>query len=341
MHGRPGFKRGGSVIRVLDSDDVRRLVSMADAIAAVREAFAAADRGGAVMPAPFGMHLPDSGGEVHVKGAYLTGAPVFAVKTATGFYRNAERGLPVSGGMTMVHDAATGRLQMLIADGGLLTELRTAAAGAVAADLLARPGARSAAVIGVGGQARYQLQALLNVRPIEHVTVWGRRRPAAEQYQRDMAAAGVPVSIAATAREAVQGAEVVITATSSTAPLIEAGWLARGAHVTAVGADMPHKQELDPRILAAADKYVPDSIDAAAESAELHHALEAGLLAVGSVYGELTAVASGRLAGRTGDDELTVADLTGLGIQDAAVAALAARLAGERGVGRDMPLGDW
>src|SRR5260370_1751475 len=136
-----------------------------------------------------------------------------------------------------------------------------------------------------------------------------------------MAAAGVPVSLAATAREAVQGAEVVITATSSTGPLIEAGWLARGAHVTAVGSDMPHKQELDPQVVAAADKYVPDSTDAAAASGELHHALKAGIFDVRSVHDELTAVASGRLAGRTADDELTVADLTGLGIPDAAGAA--------------------
>src|SRR5260370_2855868 len=314
---------------------------MADAITAVREAFAAADGGGVVMAARFGMYLPDGGGEVHVKGAYLTGAPVFAVKTATGFYRNAELGLPVSGGMTMVHDAMTGTLRILIADGGLLTELRTAAAGAVAADLLARPGARSAAVIGTGGQARYQLRALLEVRPIERVTVWGRRRQAAEQYRRDMAAAGGAVSLAATAREAVQGAEAVTTATSSTGPLIGTGCLAPRAPVTAVGSDMPHKHELNPPILVAAGQDAPDSIDAAAASGELHHALEAGLLEVGSVYGELTAVASGRLAGRTADDELTVADLTGLGIQDAAVAALAARLAGEHGVGRDVPLGDW
>jgi len=232
-----GFKTGGWVVRVLDSADVGRLLSTAEAIAAVQEAFAGADRGGAP--------------------------------------------------------------RMLIADGGLLTELRTAAAGAVAADLLARPGARSAAVIGTGGQARYQLLALLQVRPIEQMTVWGRRRQAAEQYQRDMAT-GVPV-----------------------------------------GSDMPHEQELDPRILVAVGKYVPDSIDAAADSGELHHALEAGPLEAGSVYGELTAVASGRLAGRTADDELTVADLTGLGIQDAAVAVLATRLADEHGAGRDVPLGDW
>ncbi len=328
------------MVRVLDRDDVQRLVSMAGAITAVREAFAAADRGQAVMPAPFELHLPDVDGELHVKGAYLKGAPVFAVKTATGFYRNARLGLPVSGGMTLVYDATTGRLRVLITDGGLLTELRTAAAGALAADLLARPVARTAAVIGTGGQARYQLQALLEVRPIEHVTVWGRRPEAAEQYRRDMAAAGVPVSLAATVRQAVEGADVVITATSSTAPLVEAGWLARGAHVTAVGSDMPHKQELDPRVLAAAGKYVPDSIETAATSGELHHALEAGVFDVGSVYGELTAVASGRLAGRTADDELTVADLTGMGIQDAAVATLTARLADQRCAGRDVALGE-
>jgi ornithine cyclodeaminase len=242
--------------------------------------------------------------------------------------------------MTLVYDAETGRLRVLVADGGLLTELRTAAAGALAADLLARRDARTAAVIGTGGQARYQLQALLQIRPAEQVRVWGRRRESAERYVRDMAAAGVTVSVAATAGEAVKGAGVVITATSASDPLVQAGWLAPGAHVTAVGADMPHKQELDPQVLAAADKYVPDSAEAAAISGELHHAIKAGVFDIGSVHGELGAVASGRLPGRTGEDELTVADLTGLGIQDAAIAALVTRLAEQHGAGRDLPLGD-
>jgi ornithine cyclodeaminase len=329
------------VVRVLGRSDVQHLVTMPAAIAAVRGAFAAAGRGEAVMPAPLALHLPDSDGELHVKGAYLAGSPVFAIKTATGFYRNPARGLPVGGGMTLVYDAATGVLRMLIADGGLLTDLRTAAAGAVAADLLARASVRTVAVIGTGVQARYQLRALLAVRAAGQVRVWGRRLEAAQRYQREMATPSVPVSVAGTAREAVAGAEVIITATSSTAPLIEAGWLAQGAHVTAVGSDMPHKQELDPRILAAADKYVPDSTAAAAAAGELRHAIAAGALAAGAVYGELPALAAGRLAGRTDDGELTVADLTGLGIQDAALAALAVRLAGEQGAGRDVPLGEW
>ncbi|MBV9094971.1 MAG: hypothetical protein JO132_14045 [Streptosporangiaceae bacterium] len=156
-----------------------------------------------------------------------------------------------------------------------------------------------------------------------------------------MSTGGVRVAVAATAREAVEGAEVIITATSAAGPLIEAGSMASGTHLTAVGADMPHKQELDPRILPAAGKYVPDSILAATACGELHHALDAGVFDTAAVYGELPALASGRLPGRTSGEEITVADLTGLGVQDAAAAALATRLAEEQNVGRDLPLGDW
>jgi ornithine cyclodeaminase len=325
-------------VRILNRADVRRLISAADALAVVREAFIAMDRGRAVMPRPFELHLPDRDGELHVKGAYLLGAPVFAVKAASGFYRNSKLGLPVSSGMTLVYDAGTGMLRLLILDGGLLTELRTAAAGALAAEMLARPDARTAAVIGAGGQARYQLEALLEVRHIREVAVYGRRREAADRYVHDMSRPGVHVAAADTVREAVAGAHIVITATSSTEPLLLPEWLAVGAHVTAVGSDMPHKQELDPRVLAAADKYVPDSIEAARTSGELHHAVEAGVFDVGSVYGELGALASGRLPGRARKDELTVVDLTGLGIQDAAVAAFVAERAEELAAGEDIPL---
>ena len=213
------------MVRVLGREDVQQLVGMADAIKAMREAFTAADQGLAVMPAPLELRLPEVDGELHVKGAYLTGAPVFAVKTATGFYRNPALGLPVSGGLTLIYDAETGRLRVLVADGGLLTELRTAAAGALAADLLARRQAHVAAIIGTGGQARYQLQALREVRPIDQVRVWGRRRDAADQFARELATDGVTAYAAASVREAVEGAEVVITATSASQPLVEDGWL--------------------------------------------------------------------------------------------------------------------
>lgn len=316
-------------VRILNQSDVQRLISQADALTVVRDAFIAMDAGRAVMPRPLELYLPDRGGELHVKGACLLDAPVFALKIASGFYGNTKLGLPVSNGMTMVYDADTGMLRVLILDGGLLTQLRTAAAGALAADMLARPDAQTAAVIGVGIQARHQLRALLEVRRIHKVVAYGRSRQATDRYVDEMSALGVHIVAADTVSEAVAGADVIITATPSTLPLLRLEWLAPGAHVTAVGSDMPHKQELDPGVLAAADKYVPDSIDAALSSGELHHAVESGAFEIGSVYGELAAVASGRLPGRERADELTVADLTGLGIQDAAVAAFVAERAQE------------
>jgi ornithine cyclodeaminase/alanine dehydrogenase-like protein (mu-crystallin family) len=335
------MQRGDLVpVRVLNRADVGQLIGPAEALTVVREAFIAMDRGRAVMPRPFELHLPDRDGEVHLKGAYLIGAPVFAVKAASGFYRNRELGLPISNGMTLVYDASNGVLRMLILDGGLLTELRTAAAGALAADILARSDARTAAVIGVGGQARYQMQALLQVRQIQEVAVYGRRREATEQYVHDLSQQGVHVMAANSVREAVSGADIIITATRSSEPLLRPEWLAAGAHVTAVGSDMPHKQELDPRLLAAADKYVPDSVEAALASGELHHAVESGVFYVGSVYGELAALASGRLPGRMRKDELTVADLTGLGIQDVAVAAFVAGRAEELNIGEVISLAE-
>jgi len=327
-------------IRVLAQGDVRRLLSTADALTAVREAFIALDRGRAIMPQPLELHLPDRDGELHVKGACLVDAPVFSVKTVCGFYRNRELGLPVTDGMTIVYDAATGMLRTLILDGGLLTQLRTAAAGALAAELLARPDARTAAVIGTGSQARHQVRALLAVRRIREIAVYGRNREAVGRYVADMSKADVRVVPAATVSDAVAGADIVITATPATRPLLRPEWLAPWAHVTAVGSDMPHKQELYPEILAAADKYVPDSTEAAARCGELHHAIESGAFAIGSVYGELAALASGRLPGREREDELTVADLTGLGIQDAAVAALVAERAEELAAGQHIALAD-
>lgn len=327
-------------IRVLAQGDVRRLLGIADCLTAVREAFIALDRGRAIMPQPLELYLPDRDGELHVKGACLVDAPVFSIKTVCGFYRNNELGFPVTDGMTIVYDSATGMLRMLILDGGLLTQLRTAAAGALAAELLARPDARTAAVIGTGSQARHQVRALLAVRHIREIAVYGRTRESVSRYVADVSEADVRVVPAATISDAVAGADIVITVTPSTQPLLRPEWLAPGAHVTAIGADMPHKQELDPAILAAADKYVPDSIEAAARCGELRRAIESGTFTAASVYGELAALASGRLPGREREDELTVADLTGLGIQDAAVAGLVAARAEELAVGQYIALAD-
>lgn len=326
-------------VLVLKERDLRSLVRPEAALSAVRDAFARLARGEAVLPGVIGLDIPGAEGEVHVKGAHLLGTPFYSIKEAAGFYGNPKRGLPVGSGLILVFDAQTGFLSALLFDNAFLTELRTASAGALAADLLARRRIRKLAMVGCGSQARYQLESLLLVRRPERVVVWGRRSEAAEAYAKEMTARhGVPVATAPSAREAVEGAELVVTVTTARAPVVESGWVAPGCHVTAVGSDGPDKIELDPALLARADKVVADRLDQCLRLGEIHHAVERGLMTREGVYAELGEIAAGTKPGRTGEDEITVADLTGVGIQDAAVSNLAVLEARRRGLGETIEI---
>ena len=326
-------------VRVLLEAEVRDLIAPAAAYAAVRDAFVALARGEATLPGVVGFDVPAHRGEVHVKGAYLHGQPFYSIKEAAGFYGNAEKGLPVGSGLVLVFHVTTGFLAAILFDNGYLTELRTGAAGALAADLLARRRVRKVAVIGAGSQARFQAEALALVRRPESIAVFARTPASAAGYAREMEPRlGIPVAVAASAQAAVEGADVVITATPSRAPIVRAEWLAPGAHVTAIGADGPEKQELEALVLARADKVVVDRLDQCLRLGELHHAVEAGLLAAGDVWAELGEVAAGRKPGREAEGEITVADLTGVGIQDAAVANVVVSEAMRRGAGRTLEI---
>jgi len=323
--------------RILLEPEIRDLIGPASAYLAVRSAFVALARGEATLPGVIGFDVPAHRGEVHVKGAYLHGHPFYSVKEAAGFYANAEKGAPVGSGLVLVFDATTGFPAAVLFDNGYLTELRTGAAGALAADLLARRRVRKAAVIGAGSQARFQAEALALARRPDSIAVFARTPARSAAYAREMEGRlGIPVSVAASAQAAVEGADVVITATPSRAPIVRAEWLAPGAHVTAVGSDGPDKQELDVSVLERADKVVVDRLDQCLRLGELHHAVEAGALAAGDVWAELGELAAGMKPGRESEDEITVADLTGVGIQDAAVAEVVVAEAMRRGVGRTM-----
>ncbi|HET6899178.1 MAG TPA: ornithine cyclodeaminase family protein [Vicinamibacteria bacterium] len=321
-------------VRILREAEIRRLVSPAQALAAVREAFVKLARGQATLPGVIGLDIPEHEGEVHVKGAYLHGSPFFSIKEAAGFYANVRRGLPVSSGLVLVFDAPTGMLRMILLDNGFLTELRTGAAGALAADLLARRDVETVGIIGSGGQARYQLEALLGVRRPRRVRVYGRTPTSASSYAREMSERfGLDVSAVPSAREAVIESDIVITTTPSREPIVRADWLRAGTHVTAVGSDGPDKRELESAVLARADLVVADRLDQCLRLGEIHHAVAEGAIEAGRVHAELGAIAAGLARGRGSDGEITVADLTGVGVQDAAMADLvaAAALAGDLG----------
>ncbi len=312
-------------LRIIEEQPIRSAIGPAEALAAAERAFRALAEGTAVQPAPLGLDIPPVAGEVHVKGAYLAGSPIFALKIATGFYQNAARGLPSGAGLFLIFDAATGFPLALLRENGYLTDLRTGAAGALAARHLTPERVATVAVLGSGVQARLQLRCLRLVRRFDAVRAWSPTREHLERYCAEMEGElGVPVRGAAGAEQAVRGADLVITTTPSRHPLIQVQWLAPHATVIAVGADGPGKQELSSECLARAGKVVADRTSQCVALGEIHHAVDAGLLETSRIHAELGEIVTGAKPGREGD-ELIVCDLTGVGAQDAAIAEAAWR----------------
>lgn len=331
---RAAARPGTGAPQVVGADELRRLMDAAAALPAARRAFQAVADGEVTSALPWRLGIPTHRGEIHVKGAYLTGSPYIAVKLATGFDDNPDLGLPAGSGFVAVLEARTGRPALLLLDDGYLTDLRTAAAGALAADLLARDDISTVAVIGCGAQARYQLDALRRVRRPARVLVWGRRPERVAEFAAWTACLeDWQVDVAGSVRAAVETADLVVTVTSSTQPLVDAQWLRPGQHLTAVGSDNPVKRELDPAALRRADVVVVDDLEQSAGLGELK-GLDPG--AIGAI--PLAEIVAGRRRGRTDDEQITIADLTGIGAQDAAIAEAAAhRWAAGRG---DRRMGD-
>jgi ornithine cyclodeaminase/alanine dehydrogenase-like protein (mu-crystallin family) len=294
-------------VRILRADDVRAALPMAMCIDTVEAAFVAYSAGRAELPDVIHLDVPEAKGEIHVKAGHVHGAPAYAVKVASGFYTREPAAID---GMVLVFDARTGAPTAMLLDGGLLTDIRTGAAGGVSARWLAPQRVDVVAVLGTGIQARRQMEALLCVREVREVRVWGR-----DPRRRAGAASDLGGVAAETVRDAVEGADVIVTCTASREPLVLAGWVKPGAHITAVGSDGVGKQELDPEILREADVVAVDSRDQCLRLGELQHAPDVAGHAV-----ELGVIAGGDAAGRADDAQLTVCDLTGVGVQDVAAA---------------------
>ena len=285
--------------------------------------------GKVIQPPILSMALPEVNGEVDVKTAYIPGLDGFAIKISPGFFNNPSLGLPSLNGLVVYFAADTGLVKAVILDNGYLTDIRTAAAGAVAARHLAPSVIHTAGVIGTGVQARLQARAAFLERPFERLLIHGRSAERAEACVDDLAAffasRGVAVDLAHEAEELVRESQLVITTTPSTSPLIKADWLHPGLHITAMGSDQHEKNELDPAILVQADCYCADVIAQTRLLGELRPALEAGIYHEHNAV-ELGAVIAGDAPGRRNDAAITIADLTGTGAQDTAIATHAYRL---------------
>lgn len=322
-------------IKILTETELRKIISInTEVIDAIEEGFARLSAGSVTMPPIMRIDFPEVNGEVDVKSAAVHGLDGFAIKVSSGFFDNHKLGLPSLSGMMTLFSAKTGVPQALLLDNGYLTDIRTGAAGAVAARHLSRKDVETVGVIGAGAQARCQMMALQKVRGFKRVLVYSL--VGMDEYVVEMSETlGVDVIAKASAEEVVRESEIVVTTTPAKKPYLKAEWLHPGLHITAMGSDAEEKQELFPDVLSRADLYVCDSRNQAFRLGEAHHAQAAGSLSKDESV-ELGELTSASHPGRSADEEITICDLTGTGMQDTVIATLAYQKALDKGMGLEI-----
>lgn len=319
--------------RLLTRSDVERLLDMPTCIAAVQNAFRLRGEGQPSPSGVLGVHV--SGGGFHAKAALLHLArPYFVVKVNANFPNNpAAHDLPTIQGVLILFDATCG-VPLALMDSMAVTTLRTAAASAVATNVLARGDADIATFIGCGVQARAHVAAIASVRPLRLAYVFDIDQDRAARFAQDLQAGySFPISVAPDLGDATRASDIVVTTTSATRAFLGAEHLSPGAFVAAVGADNEHKQELEVSLLGAA-VVVVDDLEQCATIGDLHHAIDAGILARADVRATLAEVVAGTKSGRRHDDEIIVFDSTGVAIEDVAAASIVF----ERAVSDDVGL---
>jgi ornithine cyclodeaminase len=328
-------------LQIISRDEVKRAISMAQAIETVKSAFAQLSRGHARVPIRTQLGIPLHDGVTLFMPAYLEGTDQLGMKMVSVFSGNIEQGLPIINAIVTLIDPETG-LPTAIIDGTYLTALRTGAASGAATDLLAKPDARTVAVLGTGVQGRTQLQAVSTVRAIERVLVFDTRRGAAEKFRDEMAEVGSPVpsriDVASTAKEAVSQADVVCTATTSTTPVFLDSDVRPGTHINAIGSFTPQMQELPAETVARA-LLVVDSREAVwAEAGDLIIAKKRGLITEQSVHAEIGEIVEGAKPGRSSDSQVTLFKSVGNAVQDVSVGARILEEAKRKGLGTVVEL---
>ncbi len=306
-------------MKIIDLSQIKEALQTIDIIPTIEAGFVAYSEQKSVVPPVGELLFFDPPGDVHIKYGYLTGDEYYVIKIASGFYDNPRLGLPSSNGLMLLFSQQTGELLGILLDEGYLTDLRTAAAGAIAAKYLAPHNIQRIGIIGSGIQARLQLRYLGKVTDCREAIAWGRHQDRLDTYRTEMETEGFSIETTRNTNDLTASCNLIVSTTPSTAPLLTADQIQPGTHITAVGADTPHKQELDPAILAKADLVVADSLTQCIERGEIAHAVNKQLVASRNLA-ELGQVIAGRAAGRTSNEQITVADLTGVAVQDIQIA---------------------
>lgn len=301
----------------LTRSEIEALIDMPAAASAIEAAYRAASLGRVNLP-PVGHIALPNGADCHIKYGHMAGDANFVIKVATGFPGNSAKGMPTGNGLVLVLSAETGAIKAMLHDEMVLTDIRTGLGGAIASRTLARTNSKTALIIGTGPQARRQIEAHSALMPQLSFRVWGRNADKVSALIADMAPE-CAVEAAQALEDAANQSDIIITATGSTTPLLQSDWVQPGTHITAVGADAPGKQELDVALVARADLVVVDSTSQCLDHGEVSHAAECRLIKPDDIL-EIGTILNGVGAGRTNDDQITIADLTGIAAQDIAMA---------------------
>lgn len=308
-----------TLTKIIQLSDIKQVLETLNPTSLIEDGFVAYSQGKAVVP-PVGELLFDHPpGDVHIKYGYLIGDDYYVIKVASGFYENTEKGLPANAGLMLLFDQKTGTLRSILLDEGYLTNVRTAMAGAIAAKYIAPQSVEAIGIFGTGVQGRMQVQYLQPYVSCRNLVVCGRTRSRLEAYKTDMESRGYAVKTTVDPAEVASLCNLIITATPSKHPLFSAVDIRPGTHITAMGSDTPEKNELAPDVLKKADLVVVDSLSQCRERGELHHALEAGAIDETQVV-ELGQIIINPSLQRTSNEQITVADLTGVAVQDIQIA---------------------
>jgi ornithine cyclodeaminase len=301
--------------QIFNRRQIEEALEGVDVTTAIEHGFIAYSRGEVVVPPVGELVFDDPPGDVHIKYGYIKNDDFFVIKVASGFYDNLKLGLPPADGLMLVFSQKTAQLECILLDECHLTNVRTAAAGAVVAKYLAPSRVERIGVFGAGVQGRMQVEALLPVVDCREVLVCARDQDRLDDYRDVMSARGFTVRTTLSGDEVADTCNLIVTATPSHTPLLRAARIRKGTHITAMGSDTREKNELEPGILGTADLVVADSIAQCRERGEIFHALAAGVIQDGDIL-ELGNVIIDPALQRSDDSQITVADLTGVAVQD-------------------------
>lgn len=301
--------------------EIEKVIVKSELISAVEEGFRKYSKGKVVVPPVGHLDFNNPPGNVHIKYGAVTGDKIFTIKVANGFYDNPKLGLSSSQGVVMVFSQQTGVLEALLFDEGLITDMRTAAAGAVVAKYMSPLSIDSVGVIGTGIQARLQIEFLKEVREFKTVYVYGRREDAVQAYIQDMVKKGFKVQSVDSVDELSTVADIIVTTTPSKTPIIHAVNAKAGLHVTAIGADGPDKQEIESGFVSLADVKVVDSKKQCFEYSDTSYAIKDRSINAADVL-EIGEIIISPKLGRQSNEQITFADLTGVAVQDIVAAEL-------------------